>query len=482
MQGPVDYETPADAGAGTAAARRPIVELLALALPTIAQMGSYTVAQFIDTYMLSHVGDAEATAVGMAGLVSFTVISFGFGVMMLVNAMVSQSVGKGDHRACGQFMWQGVWSGLLIGLAVLPIAFLGGPLFRALGHPPQLAHLEGQFFQTTVAFAALKLCGMALEQFMLAVRRPNLVLLAAVAGVCCMVPFNYVFIYGHYGMPKLGVVGAAWGLNLAVTVEGGIIALFIACSSLRTTYHCGDWRLRIDKLKVLLTKGIPSGVQVVSEVAAWSLFTAWVIGGFFSTQAMAANTYMFRYMTVSFMPAFGLSTAVTAMVGRYIGMGRTDLAKARAHLGFKVATVYMITCGLFFFFGRRWLMEVFTHDPVVIEIGSTLLILAGVYQLFDAMYILYIGGLRGAGDTFVPAVVVATLCWTVVVGGGFLIAKFLPQLGIVGPWLAAMSYGLVIGFFLMIRFTRGDWKAVRLDEPDGSANVQGLRVATAGEH
>ena len=472
MQGTPDH-SPGD----VPSPRKPIWELMSLALPTIAQMGSYTVAQFIDTYMLSHVGDAEATAVGMASLVSFTVISFGFGVMMLVNAMVSQSVGKGDLRACGQFMWQGVWSGLLIGLAVLPIAFLGGPLFRALGHPPRLAHLEGQFFQTTVAFAALKLCGMALEQFMLAVRRPNMVLLAAFAGVCCMVPFNYTFIYGHFGMPRLGVVGAAWGLNLAVTVEGGIIATVIACSALRKTYHCGDWRLRVDKLKILLTKGIPSGVQVVAEVAAWSLFTAWVIGGFFSEQAMAANTYMFRYMTVSFMPAFGLSTAVTAMVGRYIGMGRTDLAKARAHLGFKVATAYMISCGLFFFFGRRWLMEVFTSDPVVIEIGSTLLILAGVYQLFDAMYILYIGALRGAGDTFVPAVVVATLCWTVVVGGGFLIAKLLPQLGIVGPWLAAMTYGLTIGFFLMIRFTRGHWRTIRLDEPADSANVRGFEDA-----
>lgn len=470
--------TPDPAAADAGPHRKPLWELLSLALPTIAQMASYTVAQFIDTYMLSHVGDAEATAAGQAGLISFTVISFGFGVMMLVNALVSQAAGRGDLPACGQYMWQGVWSGLLLGALCMPLAFLGEPLFRAMGHPPHLVALEASFFRTTVAFAAFKLAGMALEQFMLAIRRPNAVLFAAVAGVLCMVPFNYVFIYGHFGMPKLGVLGAAWGLNLAVAVEGGIIATIIATSDLRHRYHCGDWRLRLDKLRTLLTAGIPTGFQVVTELMAWSLFTAWVIGGFFSDKMMAANTYMFRYMSVSFMPAFGLSTAVTALVGRYIGMGRPDLAMHRAHLGFKVAAVYMMVCGAFFYLARHALIDVFSDDPEVIAAGAVLLTLAGVYQFFDAMYIVYNGGLRGAGDTFVPALVVGSLCWVLTVGGGYLMARhFKEEFGVVGPWLAAMAYGVVVGLFLMLRFRSGKWRDIRLDAPSESANLPGFDVA-----
>ncbi|HEX8914220.1 MAG TPA: MATE family efflux transporter [Humisphaera sp.] len=475
MQGTIDY-APTDAPTP----RRPIWELLFIALPTIAQMASYTVAQFIDTYMLSHSSDVEATAAGQAGLISFTVISFGFGVMMLVNALVSQSAGRGDLPACGQFMWQGVWSGLLLGACCVPVAFLGGPLFRALGHPAELARHEAAFFTTTVAFAAFKLCGMALEQFMLAVQRPNVVLLAAVAGVCCMIPFNYTFIYGHFGMPRLGVVGAAWGLNLAVIVEGGIVAAVIAFTGVGRKYGCGDWRLRWDKLRTLLVTGIPSGVQVVAEVAAWSMFTAWVIGAFFPQPVLAANVYTFRYMSVSFMPAFGLSTAVTALVGRYIGMGKPDVAAARAHLGFKVAAVYMMLCGVFFFAFRKQLIGLFSHDPAVIEAGGILLLLAGVYQFFDAMYIVYNGALRGAGDTFVPAVTVGSLCWTMTVGGGALMAwQFGPRMGVLAPWLAAAAYGVVVGLFLMLRFTRGRWRAIRLDRGDASANVPNLDPATA---
>src|SRR5215218_5743448 len=104
-------------------ARRPIVELLFLAAPTIAQMASYTVMQFADTYMLSRVGDAEATAAGLGGMAAFSLISFGVG----------------DLAACGRYLWQGVWFSVLFGLAVMPLLWPAGALFRALGHEPRLA-------------------------------------------------------------------------------------------------------------------------------------------------------------------------------------------------------------------------------------------------------------------------------------------------------------------------------------------------------
>ncbi|MDB5297784.1 MAG: MatE family transporter [Phycisphaerales bacterium] len=462
-----------------AAAVRPLVELLTLAVPTIAQMASYTVAQFIDTYMLSHVGDLPATAVGQASLVSFTFVSFGVGVMMMVNALVSQSVGRGDLAACGQFLWQGVWVGLGLGVLAVPLALGGGSIFAALGHPPELARLEATFFAITVSFAGLKLVEVALGQFLLAIGRPNVVLVAAVAGVLCMIAFNYTFIYGHFGMPRLGVAGAAWGLNLAVLVEGGVLAGFIALAGVGKRFNVADWRPRWQQLKLLLVTGIPSGAQVVSEVAAWALFTVWVIGRF-PPDVMAANTYTFRYMSVSFMPAFGLSTAVTALVGRYVGMGRPDVAVRRAHLGFAVAAVYMLACGLLFLFARRWLMNVFTDDPAVVAAGGTLLVFAAVYQCFDAMYIVYNGGLRGAGDTFVPAVVVGTMCWAVVIGGGYLMARFAPGLGVAGPWVAASAYGACVGVFLFARFTRGRWRTIRLDRDGASDTLPGSeRVAPA---
>jgi MATE family multidrug resistance protein len=182
------------------------------------------------------------------------------------------------------------------------------------------------------------------------------------------------------------------------------------------------------------------------------------------TTVMAANTFMLRYMTLSFMPAFGIGIAVTALVGRYLGMGRLDLARQRADLGFKVAAFYMVICGIVFFVGRFRLIGLFSSDPQVLHFGAILLIYAAIYQFFDAMYIIYNGALRGAGDTFVPAVTTAGLCWGISVFGGWMIARSHPQWGPAGPWTIASVYGIILGFFMLVRFRRGQWKAIPQEE------------------
>src|SRR5262249_26337525 len=151
-------------------------------------------------------------------------------------------------------------------------------------------------------------------------------------------------------------------------------------------------------------------------------------------------------------PAFGISVAVTALVGRYIGMRRVDLAEKRANLGFMLCAMYMLSCGLAFFLFRHKLIGLFTDDPTVRAYGAKLLTFAAVYQFFDALYIVYNGALRGAGDTFVPAVATAVLNWSITVGAGFCLARFFPQFGIAGPWTAATIYGTILGSFIWLRF------------------------------
>jgi MATE family multidrug resistance protein len=217
-------------------------------------------------------------------------------------------------------------------------------------------------------------------------------------------------------------------------------------------------------MKQLVTIGVPGGFQTVAEVIAWFLFCVWVMNRF-GQSAVTANNYMMQYMKVSFMPAFGLSAAVTALVGRYMGMNRLDLARQRAHLGFKITASYMLCCGAFFFLGRNLLISLFSDDPDVIRVGGILLTFAAIYQLFDGLYIIYIGALRGVGDTFWPATVTSVLCWTIVVGGGASVGRLAPQWGPTGPWIFASAYGLILGLYLLIRFSRGEWKAVE-SKPD----------------
>jgi MATE family multidrug resistance protein len=416
-------------------------------------------------------------------MVAFSLISFGVGVLLVVNTLVSQSFGRGDVPACGRYLWQGIWFSVLFGLAVMPLLWPAGALFRAFGHEPRFAAMEATFFRILLFTAAVKLAAVSLGQFMLAVDRPNVVLLAAATGMVSAVFVNWLLIYGHWGFPAMGVAGSAWATNVAVCIEMLVLALFVWRPSIVRLYNTLDWRPRWSMMRALLSVGVPSGVQVVAEVVAWTLFTVWVVA-LFDQNTMSANTYTFRFMSVSFMPIFGLSSAVTALVGRYIGMGRADVAVRRAHLGFVVASAYTLGCAALFYFARGSLMGLFTHSPQVLRTGATLLVFAAAYQVFDAMYIIYNGALRGAGDTLVPAVFTGTLCWGMTVLGGYLVARRFHGVGVAGPWTAAMAYGVILGVFMFLRFKRGRWKTIRLAgaaDPGFPVIVGASNVLTASD-
>lgn len=449
--------------------RRPVIELLLLAGPTVGQMASYTLMQFIDVWMLARVGPGilAATAASNAGILAFSVISIGFGTLLVVNTLVSQSFGRKDHAACGRYLWQGVWLAAIYAVLLLPVIPFVPMLFAHVGHEPRLVRLESDYLQIVLAGSVFKLVGTAFSQFLLAINRPWLVLAATGFGVGINAFVAWVLIFGHFGFVPMGVKGSAFAQNVGVCFEMLAAIGFASLPAIRRVFHVGDWRFRASMFRTLLKVGIPSGIQTASEVLAWSMFLIWVMAPL-GTNVMAANTFMLRYMTLSFMPAFGISIAVTALVGRYLGMGRLDLARRRADIAFVVASSYMIACGIFFFLGRYTLIGLFTHDPEVLRAGAVLMVVAAIYQFFDAMYIIYNGALRGAGDTFIPATVTASLCWGVCVVGGWSIARSHPQWGPLGPWTAGMIYGLILGLFMLTRFRRGQWKAIV--DRDGDAD------------
>jgi MATE family multidrug resistance protein len=454
-------------------ARSPIVELLSLAAPTVAQMASYTLMQFIDTLMLSRVGETEATAAGNSGLLAFSIISFGVGVLWVVNTLVSQAFGRRDCNACGRYLWQGIWFGLLMSALLAPMLPIAPHMFRWFGHDPQLVRNESIYLRIVLAATVFKMIGTTFWQFLLATDRPVQVMIATVTGVAVNAVAAWAMLFGHFGLPKMGVAGAAWGQNVGVFVEMCFLIYFATRPRFRRLYNLGDWKLRRAEMGTLVRVGIPSGLQITADVLAWSLFSVWVMGAF-GTTAMAANTFMMRYMVLSFMPAFGISTAITALVGRYIGRGEPDVAVQRANLGFALTAVYMVSCGLFFFLGRNVLIHLFTSDPQVLRTGAMLLVFAAVYQFFDALYITYNGALRGAGDTLVPAIATGVLCWGITVVGGYVIARSFPRFGPVGPWTAATIYGIILGLFIYLRFRRGAWRRIHLERDSGPDRVPGL--------
>ena len=462
-------------------ARSPLGELLLLAGPTVAQMASYTLMQFIDTWLLSRFGDnrvtgLEPTAASNAGMLSFALISVGFGTLMVVNTLVSQCFGRGDRRGCGQYLWQGIWFAVLYSLVLLALLPFARSIFRLFGHAEMLVAVEATYLRIMIAGAGLKLVQVAFSQFMLAIDRPMAVLGATVIGVSVNALAAWIFIFGKLGLAPMGIRGSALGQNVGVLVEMAVLILLACRRDTRLAYHLREWTFRWRQFRTMLAVGLPSGAQLTADVLAWSLFSVWVMAPF-GTETMAANAFTFRFYSVSFMPAYGIAMAVTALVGRYIGAGHPEVAARRAWLGFVLAAGYMLGCGVLFLLGRHQLLKLFTGNPEILRIGSTLLVYAAIYQFFDAMYIIYNGALRGAGDTLIPAIVTMTLCWGITVAGGRAIATHLPRYGAAGPWVASTVYGILLGTFSYLRFVRGGWRRIHLNGAVSNVGAVGVTVA-----
>ena len=277
-------------------------------------------------------------------------------------------------------------------------------MFDAAGHSPELAALEASYFGILILGTLPRGLALALGQFLIAVDRPNWVFGATVIGIAANVVLNYGLIFGELGMPQMGLAGAAWATNAAAVVEALVLFAVVARPSFRR-FGVRDWRLRPAYMGKLLRLGLPSGLQFLADIVPWTLFFGYVMVRF-GEEAMAANGFAFRYQVTAFLPALGISVAMTALVGRYIGRGQPQVARQRAHLGYGLIACWSLFMAACYIFLGRPLMMIFTSDPAVLDLGVSLLVVVGGFQFFDSMYIAYASALArgrrhagaGAGD------------------------------------------------------------------------------------
>ena len=294
-----------------------------------------------------------------------------------------------------------------------------------------------------------------MEQFFFGVHRPRIVLYISIFSNGFNILANYVLIFGKWGFPAMGLEGAAigsviaWGLHFFV-----LLAAFLA-PAMRRKFKTHMVRVvRWRQCRDLLKLGWPSGVQFCNDILSWG-FGVIILAGVFGIAHRAASTIVMRYLGISFMPTVGIGIAVTAVVGKAIGEGKPDLARHRTHVALVVAVVYMGVCGVVFWLFRHEMVDVFiTHVDLsgmtgeevarlsteIHQAGSNILICAALFQVLDAFCIIYIGALRGAGDTLWPMVVMILTSWLIIIGGGILMVNFVPSLTSVGPWIAVRVY------------------------------------------
>jgi len=477
-----------DAKASEIRASSPIMELLVIAAPIVLGMTSYTVMHMVDAYMVSRLGPVEIAAQGNGGMVAFAPMAVVMGLLGVINTYVSQHLGADRLREAPKYGWAGLWMSVIAWLILLPYMFILPYVYHLMGHRGDLLEMETTYGSILLGGAVFTLGARGISHFFYGLHRPKIVLLATVAGNLLNVFANYVLIFGALGFPKLGLPGAAIGTVVGTMVELAIpLAIFLGPRmnrelGTRAAYR-PDWRAVCDVFKI----GWPASLQFGNEMLCWMVFMTWLIGTFGELHN-AMGWIVLRYMHLSFMPAVGISFALTAIVGKYLGAGDPKTAEARTWLGVGITVAYMGLCAGLFVMFRYPMIGAFIagdEDPdtalKMLRIGSGLMICAAVFQVFDAVGITMSGALRGAGDTIWPGMVTAVTSWLFIVGFGIVMVAYFPQFESLGPWMGAAVYIIVLSLLLLWRFVAGPWRSMELLRQEPGHPAVGLGVAEAPE-
>ncbi len=460
----------------TPSTRKAVVEMLVIAAPTVATMTSYTLMQFVDGWMVSRIEPASpdfVAAQGNGGNLAWVPMAFVMGLMGIVNTYVSQNLGAGKPERGPAYAWNALWMCVLAAILLVPYGLALPYIFAhpALGHTPSVQALETPYAQILVFGAIFSLCTRALAQFFYGLHRPGIVLIAAVIGNLTNLGLNYLLIYGRpeIGIPAFGLAGAAMGTVVGTMVELAIpLSVFLSKAYDRQYGTRRAWRVSLGHIRDIFRTGWPAALMFGNEMVCWAIFMTGLCSRF-GAASSAASWITLRYMQLSFMPAVGISVAMTAMVGKALGAGRPDIAAQRAKIGMMLTMGYMGLCALAFVVFRSELVGVFIasdmpagEQAAVLAVGVQLMIVAAIFQMFDGLGITLIGVMRGAGDTMWPGVVTFILSWVCIIGGGYAFVYWMPQLGSLGPWIGAGAYIILLGIALFWRFRSGRWKRMDL--------------------
>ncbi len=448
---------------------RPYRRVLQVSFPLVISMSSTMIMEFTDRIFLANYSlDAIAAALP-AGIAAFLFISIFLGTAQYLNVFVAQYVGSGRSERVGAALWQGIYFALLSAAMMVGLSFLAEPLFALGGHPVEVQVLETVYFKVLCLGSGILIFGTALSCFYSGRGQTRLVMIITLIGTFFNIPLDYALINGVWIFPEWGILGAGIATVMSWSLVSLIFTLLVFTRNNDRSYKVLTHR-RLETILFgrLMRYGIPSAIQFSLDIFAFTFFI--FIVGRIGKIELAATNMVFSINSLAFMPLMGFSLGTSTLVGQALGRNQIPEALAATRATIHIVLVYISLLFVLFLVFPQPLLELFrpqdtsSQDFVVIsEMGTLLLRFVSAYIFFDALYMVCIGVLKGAGDT-------RFIMWSI--GILSLVVMILPLVigvhifgaGLYFAWSCATGFV----FFLFVtsywRFRQGRWKDVRVIE------------------
>ena len=440
---------------------------LKIGLPLVVSMLSSTVMTFTDRIFLGHYSLEALAASFPANVASFLFLSFFFGVVEYTGVFVSQYTGAARHDRVGAALWQGLWFCLPAGLFLASLCFLAEPIFALAGHPPAVREQEVIYFRILTLGGGPLLAGVCLSAFFSGRGLTKPVMLVNMAGAALNIPLDYCLINGIGPFPEMGIAGAGLATLIGCALPAVCFAFMVFTRENEACYRVRSaWRLDTPLFLRFMRFGLPGGAQFFLDMFAVTFFS-FMVGRIGATELAATNVAM-SIDTLAFLPMIGMHIAASIMVGQAMGAGRPDQAAYATGSVLHIALAYMSVMAAIIVFFPEGLMNLFrTHGEAgadygaVVELGVVLLRYVAAFTFIDAVAIVYIGGLKGAGDTRFTMLLIGLASLLCMVLPLSLLVHF-GMTSVHGPWACLLVYVLVLSFAAMFRFQRGPWRNIRV--------------------
>jgi MATE family multidrug resistance protein len=405
-----------------------------------------------------------------AGMVNFTMVSIFMGTAGYVNTFVAQYYGAKRFHRIGPALWQGVYMSLIGGLVILGAIPFAEPIFRLVGHSPQIQQHEVEYFRILCLGGFFYIASYALSGFFSGRGKTWPVMWVNTLTTVVNLVLDYALIFGRWGFPEMGIIGAGMATVAAGAFSFFLFLAILAGGNTNRKYHTiKGWRSDRELFVRLLRFGFPSGVQFFLEIAGFTGFV--LVVGRLGTTSLAATNIAFNINTLAFMPMIGFGIAISVLVGQYLGADQPRLAQSATYSGFHLTLAYMLAIGAAYVLVPDIFVAPFAHqaDPQsfgeIYRYSVVLLRFVAVYCIFDAMNIIFCSAIKGAGDTRYVMVVTTLYSVFVLILPVYILIEFL-KTGLMFAWVLATAYITALGVTFYVRFLGGKWKDMRVIEAE----------------
>lgn len=435
-------------------------------------MLGHTFVSFVDNIMVGQLGTAELAAVSLGNSFMFIAMSLGIGFSTAITPLTAEADASENFVQAKSTFKHGLFLCTMLGISLFLMVFFAKPLMYLMDQPDEVVHLAIPYLNL-VAFSLIPLIVFqALKQFSDGMSMTKYPMYATILANLVNVGLNYLLIFGHFGFPRLGIVGAAYGTLASRFIMVAYLWWLLANKERSRKLVTNIKIFVLDKLmlKKILGLGAPSAMQMFFEVG---IFTAAIwLSGLLGKNPQAANQIALNLSSMTFMVAMGLSVAAMVRVGNQKGLLKFRELRRIAFSIFLLGTLLATFFGAVFFLFHEQLPMIYVdmNDSVnyadnmeVVSIAAKLLFAAAIFQISDSIQVIVLGALRGLQDVKIPTLITFIAYW----GVGFPISYYLGKAdtyGSFGIWLGLLAGLTTAAILLYIRFNYLTLKLIRTKE------------------